>query len=312
MITPSAVQGFEWYLGVIRDIQNWLTLLIGKPVQPAHIEASTEQHRSVQVIPSWMGKRRGEPISTIGVRVKLPAVRDEIESLLRKWFERSEQLRDVYNLFFGAVHAEGMYVESHYLSLIQAVEAFSRATTASAYVSAQQYEAIRAALAQAIPTDTPTDLRTSLQNRIKYGNEYSLRKRLNDLLKSLEPGTLGLICQDRQRYVEKVVATRNYLTHYTSELRDQAWHEDKLFHACQCLTVLLTIFLYKEVGFGEQRIRDLMNEIRAGLGEADQGAVGTVPGDAEGTATVAGQHSHGRGGCPRTGRAAASDPDDAG
>ncbi len=258
-ISPATPQSFEWYLGVIRDVQNWLTLLVGKPVQPARIEASTEQYRAVQVIPAWLGKRRDDPISPISVRVTLPAVRDEIEALLRKWFERSEQLRDVYNLFFGAVHAEGMYIESHYLSLIQAVEAFSRATTASAYVSPQQYEAIRAALAQAIPQDTPADLRASLQSRIKYGNEYSLRKRLNELLKSLEPDTLGLVCRDRQVYVEKVVATRNYLTHYTSELRDQAWHEGKLFHACQSLTVMLTIFLFREVGFAEQRIRDLLN-----------------------------------------------------
>lgn len=258
-ISPRTVRDFEWYLRVIRDVQNWLTLLIGRPVQPSRIDASTEQHRKIQVIPSWMGKRRDEPISPIHVRVKLPAVRSEVEGLLRNWFERSERLRDVYNLFFGAIHAEGMYVESRYLSLIQAVEAFSRATTTSAYVPPQQYEAIRAALAQAIPPDTPPDLRSSLQNRIRYGNEYSLRKRLNELLRSLEQDTLGLICRDRQTHVEKVVATRNYLTHYTSELRDQAWHDDKLFHACQSLTVLLAILLFKEIGFGEQRIRDLMN-----------------------------------------------------
>jgi hypothetical protein len=36
-ISPKAAQGFEWYLGVIRDIQNWLTLLIGRPVQPARL-----------------------------------------------------------------------------------------------------------------------------------------------------------------------------------------------------------------------------------------------------------------------------------
>jgi hypothetical protein len=52
-ISPKAAQGFEWYLGVIRDIQNWLTLLIGRPVQPARIEASSEQYRTVQVIPSY-------------------------------------------------------------------------------------------------------------------------------------------------------------------------------------------------------------------------------------------------------------------
>ncbi len=258
-IYPTTTQSFEWYLGVIRDVQNWLTLLIGKPVQPSGIEASTEQYRTAQVLPSWMGKRREEPLSPTFVRVKLPAVRSEIEGLLRAWFERSERLRDVYNLFFGAVHAEGMYLESHYLSLIQAVEAFSRSTTTSTYVSQEKYEAIRAALALAIPPDTTPDLKASLQNRIKYGNEYSLRKRLNELLKSLEPPTLELICDDRQLYVEKVVATRNFLTHYTSELRSQAWHEDKLFQVCQSLTVLLTLFLFREVGFTEQRIRDLLN-----------------------------------------------------
>ena len=51
-------------------------------------------------------------------------------------------------------------------------------------------------------------------------------------------------------------------------------------------------------------------EVRAGLGQADQGADGAVPRDAEGTAAVAGEHPEGRGGRPRTGRAAAPDPDE--
>lgn len=260
-ISPGKPQHFDWYLNTIRDLQNWLSLLIGKLVQPSRLQASTEQepYENIQVIQSWMGKRREESLYPTQPRVGLHSIRDEIELLLQKWFDHSERLRDVFNLFFGTIHAENMYVEFHYLSLIQAVEAYSRAATNSTYLSPDDYDKIRDELVRAIPQSTPEGLKSSLKNRIKYGNEFSLRKRLDRLLRSLEVPTLDMICQNREQYVERVVATRNYLTHYTSELKAQAWHQNKIFNACQSLTVLLTVLLFKEVGLNEERIREALN-----------------------------------------------------
>ena len=259
-ILPGKPQHFDWHLKIIRDLRNWLSLLIGRLVQPSRIQSSTEQepYENIQVIQSWMGKRREESFHPTLVRIGLHSIRDEVEPLLQKWFDHSERIRDVFNLFFGTIHADNMYVEFHYLSLIQAVEAYSRAATSSTYVLQDDYDKIRDELVRAIPQSTPNDLKSSLKNKIKYGNEFSLRKRLDRLLKSLEVPTLDMICQNREQYVERVVATRNYLTHYTSELREQAWHQDKMLNACQSLTVLLTILLFKEVGLSEERIREVL------------------------------------------------------
>ncbi|MDN5873075.1 MAG: hypothetical protein L0H29_01670, partial [Sinobacteraceae bacterium] len=49
------------------------------------------------------------------------------------------------------------------------------------YMSPEDYEAVRHALATAIPSSVGADHREALKSRIKYGNELSLRKRINGL-----------------------------------------------------------------------------------------------------------------------------------
>jgi hypothetical protein len=148
-----------------------------------------------------------------------------------------------------------MYLESVFLSLIQALETYSRATMDAKYVTPEEYQKIAAALNAGIPADTPSSLKQSLKSRIKYGNEYSLRKRLEGILSSLDTETVKLVCPNHTKLRDSLVETRNYLTHYTEELKENAIHGPGLFYANLRMKLLLTILLCKEVGVNEESIR---------------------------------------------------------
>ncbi len=259
-ITSVKLRGMDWFLKVIRDIRNWLTLIMGTPVQATRITVYGASEVGSQLIHQSLTKQIARTIDHADIRIFAKHILDDLEYLLPTWFEQRDRLNDVLNLFFGAIYASDMYTEFKFLSLIQAFEAFSRATTDSTYTTEEKYKDIYQSLVRSIPNDTPEALRSSLKNRIKYGNEFSLRKRLDNSLKSLNPETMKLICKDRECYVDQVVATRNYLTHYTSELLKQAWIGEKQYLGYESLKYLLTILLYRQIGLAEERIQQALKE----------------------------------------------------
>jgi len=70
------------------------------------------------------------------------------------------------------------------------------------------------------------------------------------------------------KFCEDVTATRNYLTHYTSELQAQAFRGGQLYAAYLRLRVLVTVVLFKELGIEERDIRQLLASSHARLAES--------------------------------------------
>lgn len=98
--------------------------------------------------------------------------------MLEAWFTKAERLRAVYTLFFGSMYFSEMYPRFHFLNLIQAVETFHRNMRKGQYLTEEDFKPIRTALTSAIPEGIADDLREALKSKIRYGYEYSLRKRL--------------------------------------------------------------------------------------------------------------------------------------
>jgi hypothetical protein len=166
-------------------------------------------------------------------------------------------LNNVCELFFGVIYNEFLYLRFHFLGLVQALETYCRSTQHGGYVPEADYKIIADALIAAIPPNTPKDLRQSLEKgKIKYGNEHSLRKRLRLLLCSLEDDTVQMVTDKPGQFCEDVVATRNYYTHYASELESKAAEVD-LSPVCVRLRVLLTIILFREIGLEESLVRQI-------------------------------------------------------
>jgi hypothetical protein len=243
---------------IVNDSRAFLTLLAGGPTPLQRFVGQVGQggYTEVQVFfhdatPSAVGC-----LYSFEMPFTLPSIREDIPIVVPRWFERCTQLRTVTNLFTATYYNEHLFLEFQFLSLAQAIELFSRLTTNSLYLSQGDYEKIRQVIAKAIPPGIDSDLRRSLLSRLKYGNEHSLRKRIKALLMGLEENTRALICNHVDGYVDRLVATRNRLTHYGDDPSSDAWTSSEWFHAIQSMRVLMSILLLKEVGLTEQRIRE--------------------------------------------------------
>ena len=106
------------------------------------------------------------------------------------------------------------------------------------------------------------DFRESLKGgRLKYANEFSFRKRMQLLVEHISENMrliFLLTKKDRIIFAETVANTRNYFTHYSPELKENAVLETgKLFTLIRKLRLILQICLLEELGFSFEKITEM-------------------------------------------------------
>jgi hypothetical protein len=143
----------------------------------------------------------------------------------------------------------GVYLQTRFLHLSQAVEGFHRATAGGKYVSEDRFKPIADTLLNAIPSDVPDDLRSKLKSQIKFGNEPSLHKRLRALMNGLSNEERAVICENTGHFIAAIVDTRNDMTHLDEQVEDELILQDEHLHyAANKLELLMTILLLKHLG----------------------------------------------------------------
>jgi alanyl-tRNA synthetase len=104
-----------------------------------------------------------------------------------------------------------------------------------------------------IPRIGNEGLQEKLKNQIKYGNELSLRNRLQDIFEKYSD-VLNKMIKDKNRLIGIVVDTRNYLTHFNKELEDRSAKGKELIGIVNNLKLIMEICLLYEIGFDTNTI----------------------------------------------------------
>ncbi len=189
-------------------------------------------------------------------------ISDKFELSLRNWFEKAEKLEPIYNLYFGTLYNSRMYLEHRFLSQIHAIESYHRRVNGGKYQENDEYRSgLYKKFLQAIPNELDNDFRESLiEGKLKYANDYSLRKRLKEILESCSQNLpVSLRAKDnRDLFIKLVVNTRNYLTHF--EEKSKAATGDELYKLTNNLKILLEICLLKELEFSSETINNLISK----------------------------------------------------
>ena len=268
-IIPKKQEHFKWFWKVIYDLCNFLTLLIGDTTYIVSVKAYgddieiTPEQKTKETIEVFFTQKKpglNEGIHPFEMIIPFPRISDKIERVMSLWFSKAQNLRSVYDLFFGTFYNPGMYRQFHFLSLIQAIESYHRVTKGGKYISDDSWQTYRKTLADHIPAELDSGHRESLKSRIKYGNEYSLRKRLSELLCTIDKKSLLVLFPSKNFLAGTVVDTRNYLTHYDVELKDSSLKGADLYWANQRLRIFLTLLLLKDIEIEESVILASMKE----------------------------------------------------
>lgn len=257
-LKPDAPQSLEGYFVVhLWRLCYLLSLLTGERVSPQWMRVGVAESESEH----WLLYRAVTPQDsqpTVGSGLLLfyyAHIVDRLDEICERWFSVSDTLLSAMYLFMNALRQSGTDPRPRFLATTQAIEAFSRATTDSKYMPADDYEKlVERVLEDAIPACVTRDHRNSLKTRIKYGYEHSQRKQLQGLMNSLQPEMQECICRSVGEFVSGAIDTRNYLTHYTEALRKHALQGVELAWATEKLLMLLRVLFLRYLGIDEALI----------------------------------------------------------
>lgn len=263
---PTEEKNFEECLNIMYHIQNFLSLGVMEPIHPLIIQGEIEANKI------HIEKKEYNPAVDIFYSLSYPPntsktlipfemlftfkdIHEQFETYLKNWFEKMELLKPVFNLYFGTLYNSHMYVEQHFLSLTEALEIFHRRTSRDGgkYLSDNDYKDVYQAIIKAIPRDVDIDHKQSLENKLKYGHEFPLRRRLKELFEKYDE-ILKKFVIDKNVFINTVKDSRNYLIHYDSDLKDKAVTGKELYRLTIKLKILLEICLLAEIGFSIEDI----------------------------------------------------------
>ena len=192
--------------------------------------------------------RGDEPLLPLG------SVRASFPRALGLWFDKRGRLGPVHDLFFGALFGPRTGPNFEFLTLAQALESFHRRTEPDAiYLPEGKYlEDLYPLMKENLPSAVSGDLRQRIKDMLRYGYQWSLRKRMKHLMEGVpEEGVVG---HGVGYFTGPVVLTRNHLTHHPDEPEPGVLRGTDLMVAVDELRRLLAFLLLRETGLEEETI----------------------------------------------------------
>lgn len=247
----------DFIFNIGNQIRNFLTLGMGNATFPLEIQTLTIDDKDVNIYYRTNSfNRTYKKILNHEMFFSLNDI-SNFEMIMKNWLINYDKLRPVYSAYFGTITNSKMFLEQEFLSLIQALESYHRRMIGGEYMDEKDYSAHTKNLYLNIPPEFSHSHKDSLKNRIKYGYEYSLRKRLKELLGKYNT-ILNPIISVEKDFIEDVVNTRNYFTHLTEEGKKSAVTEIlELNKLTVKIKFLLEICFLEELGFEFEKIQEL-------------------------------------------------------
>ncbi len=273
-------RNYQEFLPVIRRIQDFLTLGVGIPVFPIEMEGYCASNYKVlengKIFPFPIQIYYARPWQTKKARRIYPAemvftlkyLQNRLDYYLQNWFKKADDLKPVLDIYFSLLYRDDIYAEFRFLGLAQAIETYHRRMYGGKYQPDDEYIAgLYKQFLQAIPDEIDGSFRKSLvEGKLRYANEYSLRKRLQELIRSLQNILLFSFIADtteRNKFIDQVCNTRNYLTHYDIELQSKAATTGEEIYQLQIeLRAILDALFLRDIGFAVDGINELLKKNR--------------------------------------------------
>ena len=171
---------------------------------------------------------------------------------INNWIEAYERINPTFDLYFSAQIGTQPYSDARFLTLAQGLEAYHRRTSDEKQMDEAEFEK----LVKNLVDQCPEEHREWLSDKLNYGNEVSLSKRLRNIIKPFKDA-IGNRTK-RESLINKIVKTRNYLTHYDQSLELEAAQGDALWTLCLKMELLFQLHFLQLIGFNREEIDSIV------------------------------------------------------
>ncbi len=145
-------------------------------------------------------------------------IEQNITQVVLRYFELVDLYYPVYDLYLTSIWNPSTILENEFQNLVEGLEAYHRRKLTGKYVSNEKYEKeILPLFLDVIPAELDTSFKEKLKNAMKYLNEYSLRKRIIELIRNLPKALNFKIQKDtgyRENIIKNIVLLRNHFAHF--------------------------------------------------------------------------------------------------
>ena len=254
-VRPEEPKTLEWFIEQFGKATTVLSFLAGSPMSPDHFAARVAA--SGADVEALVALRQAEYCDFKHVH-DFYMLRNnmgvDLGAVFSKWFGLYDSVAMPSQLTLSVFNSKDLWLHVEFLSLMQALEGFHRATMPGLYTCRSQYESIEQVLSNAIPNTVAPDHRAALKSRIKYGNEVSLRKRLEAIVGRLSLPLRQQILGGNGVVPQPWVDTRNYYTHWDEASREQVLDGLEMHRACVRMRHLLRALFLDLTGIPQDAI----------------------------------------------------------
>lgn len=254
-ITPDSPQSLDWYFDQLAKVGTLLSFLCGTPMGADQIKVKVDEERGdLDVLVALRQDKMCTIDDARNFFLLRSALGADFGEVLAKWFGLYDSIAMPSQLAQSVLASDDLWMHVEFLSLMQALEGFHRATCQGFYVPAQEYEPIKQAILAAFPAELEKSHRASLKSRIGFGNEISLEKRLKQLAarlpEELRRPLFGLDGKVPRSWID----TRNYYTHWDETSKANVLDGADMHHAGVRLRLLLRVLYLDLVGIPVEAI----------------------------------------------------------
>lgn len=273
-ITPESKKSIKWFHKTIFEIKSLLTLLTGHSLSFNKIIVygdviqtinSTEVREKGLLFFRQVKQSTARELQSYDLLITYRDLQEKFQSVFTKWFELKEELYSIYNLVVSNFYHDS-YLETDFLNLMHSIEGFHRIRYGGKYVEQEEYEFYLKEICETINhLISNNDLKQKLKKSLEYGNEFSLRKRIKDLFSKMDEETIKILIGNNEKpntFIDKIVNTRNHLTHPDNRNTPNIAQTDELFQINHQLKCLAMILLLTTLGVPEKIIAQRLKENR--------------------------------------------------
>jgi len=203
-----------------------------------------------------------DSIGILDTLVSFNKIKSKFSDILNTWFLFYDNYKSSFVLFFESIYLlNKLNLENKYLNIVHSLESYHRKNQnhSNSYMEKEKYiSSIYKDLTKYIPVELEDDFKDALKSKLKYGYEYSLRRRIKELFR-LNNDFINNFIINSDILQKEIIETRNYLTHY-DEKTNFVKDENDLYVLCEKIKVIFIILLLFELKFSNDDIKILIEE----------------------------------------------------
>ncbi len=251
----------KYFKDILKDIGIFLRLITLNVFQQSYptkivFHSETQQYECIYRHTAYSDKYK--PRSNGEYLINYKEIAPQFSDLVKNWFQRHEEIEPVFNLLLYSFKDLLSFSSDKFMDTIRAIETFHRRTQNNIRLPKQQFDDL---MQRILSAPLSSEEKAWLTSVLQF-NEPSLRYRLKKIMDTYgtEYVEKRIPKKEQSQFIDNVLNSRNYYTHYSIDLEQKALRHKELYECTQLLFGLLVSSIYQYLGLSAKLVNKSLDK----------------------------------------------------